>query len=367
MAWHVKPGDTVAEDAVLAEVMTDKASVEIPSPVAGRVVELGGEVGQTLAVGSKLIRLEVAGADETPRGTASRPPAPAAPHAPAHPPRAHRSATSAISAAAAAAAAAAEAPEEAPPARPEPRAQHASPVRPAAETARTSAPPSDRPIASPAVRRRAWELGVDLASVPASGPGGRIMQADLEAHAAAHGKRPLEQRPPAPLAERNDEETIAIVGLRRKIAQKMQESKRRIPHYSYVEEVDVTELEALRARLNQRNQDQAPRLTLLPFLMRAVVLAVRDIPATQCPLRRRSRQAHALRRGPPRHRDADAQWPDGAGGAPCRVARPVVQRGRSRAACRGRALGQGHARGVVRIDHHDHQPRRARRAWSRRR
>ena len=129
------------------------------------------------------------------------------------------------------------------------------------------------------MRRRAWELGVDLASVPASGPGGRIMQADLEAHAAAHGKRPLEQRPPAPLAERNDEETIAIVGLRRKIAQKMQESKRRIPHYSYVEEVDVTELEALRARLNQRKaRASAPRLTLLPFLMRAVVLAVREFP-----------------------------------------------------------------------------------------
>jgi len=244
VAWHVKPGDDVAEDQVLADVMTDKANVEIPSPVVGKVLALGGEVGQTLAVGSELIRIEVAGEgraapapaaarDETPRAAPAAPdPAPAAPRTPA-------------------------------PAAPSP------------------APAGDRPIASPSVRRRAWELNVDLAEVRGTGLGGRIMHGDLDAHANRAGARPV-RSPPPPVAReqapRDDEQRVPVIGVRRKIAQKMQESKRRIPHFTYVEEIDVTELESLRGQLNAKWGSARPRLTLLPFLARAMVLAVRDFP-----------------------------------------------------------------------------------------
>ena len=130
------------------------------------------------------------------------------------------------------------------------------------------------------MRARAWELGIDLATVAASGTAGRIMQADLDAHVARGAPRaqpraqPAAQAAPAPGATQE----IRIVGLRRKIAQKMQESKRRIPHYTYVEEVDVGELEALRAQLNAKWGTQRAHLTLLPFLIRAIVLAVRELP-----------------------------------------------------------------------------------------
>ena len=239
VAWHVKPGDTVAEDQSLADVMTDKASVEIPSPVAGTVLALGGEVGQMLAVGGELIRIETA--------PGRAPPAPEAP-TPATP----RAATAAAPAAAA----------------------------PAVATARPAAAPAARPIASPAVRARAWELGIALRDVQASGTAGRIVHADLDAHLARGGRRaaPAAAAVVAPAAAPGATREIKIVGLRRKIAQKMQESKRRIPHYSYVEEVDVTELEALRARLNAKWGAQRGALTLLPFIARAVVLAVREFP-----------------------------------------------------------------------------------------
>ena len=239
VAWHVQPGDSVAEDQALADVMTDKATVEIPSPVAGRVLELGGEVGQLLAVGAVLIRIEIHGTGDA----VAAPPA-----------------SVAVAASLAPAASS---------------ARSAESTRPAAH---------DRPIASPAVRARAWELGVDLNDVPASGPAGRIMQADLDAHAASGAARsvppsaPGVSRPEAMHATLATQATqsIKIVGLRRKIAQKMQESKRRIPHFTYVEEVDVSELEALRERLNAKWGAQRGHLTLLPFLIRAIVLAVRE-------------------------------------------------------------------------------------------
>ena len=246
VAWHVKPGDEVAEDQALADVMTDKASVEIPSSVAGKVLALGGEVGQMLAVGAELIRIEIGGD------------APAKSAAPA-------AAKPASSPAAPKAAAPAPAPRQRSPATP-----------PAAPTARAAAA---RPIASPAVRARAWDLGIDLHDVAASGTAGRIVQADLDAHVASGAKRtvPRAATPRAAGAPgaTHDEK---IVGLRRKIAQKMQEAKRRIPHFSYVEEVDVTELEALRARLNAKWDAERGHLTLLAFLIRAVVLAVREFP-----------------------------------------------------------------------------------------
>ena len=139
--------------------------------------------------------------------------------------------------------------------------------------------PGDKPIASPAVRRRAWELGIDLAQVAASGAGGRIMQADLDAHLADHGAAHGADTPAvAGLAPRHDEKRVPVVGLRRRIAQRMQDAKRRIPHFTYVEEVDVTELEALRAQLNAKWGAQRGHLTLLPLLLRAMVLAVREFP-----------------------------------------------------------------------------------------
>ena len=238
VAWHVKPGDAVAEDQVLADVMTDKATVEIPSPVAGRVLALGGEIGQMLAVGADLIRIELEGAGEP----AAAPPSPV----PASPPVA----------AVVVAVPAARSVEAAPP------ASHA------------------RPIASPALRARAWELGVDLQDVPASGTAGRIMHGDLDAYVASGALRASPSVLPGPRGAARPEgtHTERIVGLRRRIAQKMQDAKRRIPHFTYVEEVDVGELEALRARLNAKWGAQRGHLTLLAFLIRALVLAVREFP-----------------------------------------------------------------------------------------
>jgi len=249
VAWHVKPGDRVAEDQALADVMTDKATVEIPSPVVGTVLALGGEIGQVMAVGSELIRIEVEGAGNVKEATAAaaRPSAPATITAAASPAVPAMAAT------------------------PPPRETAA------ASAARAARQPGDKPIASPAVRRRAWDLGIELQFVPGSGTAGRITHEDLDAYAArAPGARPANAG--ARYAERNDEEAIPVIGLRRKIAQKMQEAKRRIPHFTYVEEIDVTELEALRAQLNAKWGATRGRLTLLPLLARAIVLAVRDHP-----------------------------------------------------------------------------------------
>ncbi|ABE42240.1 dihydrolipoamide acetyltransferase family protein [Polaromonas sp. JS666] len=249
VAWRVKPGDRVTEDQVLADVMTDKATVEIPSPVVGQVLALGGEVGQVLAVGAELIRIEVEGA-----GAASE----AAPSVLTVP----QDATASMPVVPA----------------PAPASTLTSIPTSIPDAIAPPSPSADKPIASPAVRRRAWELGIDLQQVAASGAGGRIMQADLDAHVAAHGTAPPAVAGSTGLAQRNDEEKVPVIGLRRRIAQKMQESKRRIPHFTYVEEVDVTELEALRARLNAKWGAQRGHLTLLPLLVRAVVLAVREFP-----------------------------------------------------------------------------------------
>ncbi len=136
--------------------------------------------------------------------------------------------------------------------------------------------PGDKPIASPAVRRRAFELGIELQLLHGSGPAGRITHEDLEVYLASRGQ-PTGGAAPR-LRERHGEEAIPIIGLRRKIAQKMQEAKRRIPHFSYVEEIDVTELEALRLQLNAKHAASRGKLTMLPLIARAVVLAVEDFP-----------------------------------------------------------------------------------------
>ena len=250
VVWHVAVGDSIVEDQGLADVMTDKASVEIPSSVAGKVLALGGEVGQMLAVGSELIRIEVEGAAGATTSKATPAPTPSAAPVPALAPT--------------------------PTASPTPTSTRAAaPAAGAPTSARPSAP---RPIASPAVRARAWELGVDLRDVTATGSAGRIVQADLDAHVAGGGTRAKPVSAPRVAGASDAMHDVKIVGLRRKIAQKMQESKRRIPHYTYVEEVDVTEIEALRARLNEKWGAERGRLTLLTFLVRAVVLAVREFP-----------------------------------------------------------------------------------------
>ncbi|QKH39434.1 2-oxo acid dehydrogenase subunit E2 [Achromobacter pestifer] len=265
VAWHVKIGDLVAEDQPLADVMTDKATVEIPAPVVGRVVALGGDVGQVMAVGGELIRLEVEGEGNLKPG-ADAPPAKAAAAPAAAQPAASASAPQAAPAPKAAV-------EVAAPAKPS-----AAPAKPARQApAAVARQPGDKPLASPAVRKRAWDLGIELRYVHGSGPAGRILHEDLDAYLQGQGGG-AQARGGVAYAERNDEENVPVIGLRRKIAQKMAESKRRIPHFSYVEEIDVTELEELRASLNQKWGATRGKLTLLPLLARAMVVALRDFP-----------------------------------------------------------------------------------------
>ena len=251
VAWHVQPGDVVAEDQPIADVMTDKATVEIPSPVAGKVLVLGSAVGQSIAVGSELVKLEVEGEGNLKSNSAQA--------------SAYQAQSAPVSVA-----------KEALPA-PTPVVAPAA-ARPTAAPRAAVVPRTadERPLASPAVRRRALDLGVELRYVHGSGPVGRIGHDDLDAYLAGGGQAPGQGA--SPYVERHGEEQIPVIGLRRKIAQKMQEAKRRIPHFSYVEEVDVTELEALRQQLNKLYGVQRGKLTLLPFLARAMVLALRDFP-----------------------------------------------------------------------------------------
>jgi len=268
VAWNVNVGDNVVEDMNLADVMTDKATVEIPSPVHGKVLALGGKVGDVMAVGSELIRIEVEGAGNVKDGAAA--PAPTTAAAPAAPVAATRAAP-----AQAPVVASAPAPAVAPPA-PTPAPARAAASKGVEKITRAV---GDKPIASPAVRNHAWDLGIDLQYVMGTGTAGRITHEDIERYAAqgtiggtgATGGDPR-------YAQRADEQQIPVIGLRRKIAQKMQDAKRRIPHFTYVEEIDVTELEALRGKLNQKHGATRGKLTMLPFIMRAVVLAVRDFP-----------------------------------------------------------------------------------------
>ena len=231
IAWKVAAGDTVREDAPLVELSTDKAVVEVPSPVSGLVVAVSGKPGDTLAVGSELAVFEVEGALEG-AGVPS-----AAPSArPASP---------------------------APPAPPAPSAPPAAVAAPAPATQDSSLPA--RVMASPATRRRASEIGLDLARVQGTGPGGRIVEADLE----------RAQRGTPGITE------IPVIGVRRVIAQRMSDSKRNAPHFAYVEEVDVTDLEALRVRLNTaRKAAGGESLTYLPFIASALAAALAGFP--QC-------------------------------------------------------------------------------------
>jgi 2-oxoisovalerate dehydrogenase E2 component (dihydrolipoyl transacylase) len=262
VAWRVKVGDEVHEDQVVADVMTDKATVEIPSPVAGKVTSLGAEAGKMMAVGAELIRLEVAGDGNVKPGTAQQAQAVAAKAPVANlPPDLKDDITVENSAPTPAL------PQGGREQSPKPPRATPAPMRPAGE----------KPIASPAVRKRAWDLGIELQFVHGSGPAGRITHEDLDVYLASRGRAPTAGSGGG-LRQRYGEEAIPIIGLRRKIAQKMQEAKRRIPHFSYVEEIDVTELEALRAQLNDKFGAARGKLTLLPLLARAVVLALEEFP-----------------------------------------------------------------------------------------
>jgi 2-oxoisovalerate dehydrogenase E2 component (dihydrolipoyl transacylase) len=216
-AWLVKPGDRVTEEQPMVEMMTDKAAVEVPAPVTGVVVSLGGKPGDSIAVGAELIVFETAAEAAaampavTPAGAATRPPA-------------------------------------------------------------TPAPASaGRVLTSPAIRRRAQEAGIDLTRISGSGPGGRILQSDLDG-------APVPAAPRAAAQALTQE--IPVIGVRRIIAERMSAAVRDIPHFSYVEEVDVTELEALRAHLNGRRAAGEAALTYLPFIVAALTRVLRDFP--QC-------------------------------------------------------------------------------------
>lgn len=252
--WHVEVGQSVLEDQILAAVMTDKATVEIPSPVAGTVVARGVDVGGVLAVGAELVRLEVAGEGDADVAAAPRQAAPAPEAGPKPGPQLPT-----------------------PPAGPA-ESTNAAPVPSIARAAGTSdgapRPPGEKPLASPAVRRRARDAGVDLRFVRGSGPAGRIGHDDLDAFLRGGAKT----APSTARVANTEIETVKVIGLRRRIARKMAESKRRVAHFSYVEEVDVTSLEELRATLNTQEREDRPRLTLMPFLMQALVRAVADFP-----------------------------------------------------------------------------------------
>ncbi|KQZ48545.1 branched-chain alpha-keto acid dehydrogenase subunit E2 [Rhizobium sp. Root149] len=249
----VKPGDLVREDDPIAAVMTDKATVEITSAYSGKVIWIGGEVGKTLAIGSDLIRIEDESAGGDDDGAPSLAPAEAQP-APAS-----TSSTAAQT--------------ESCPLKASPSLKVVE-TRPSALTS-TATPPRAEGVAvlaSPAVRARAKEAGIDLRQVAGSGPAGRITHADLD-HLFQNAGQAQPRNPPRP----ETVETVKVVGLRRMIAKRMSEANATIPHITVVEEVDVTEIEALRVKLNETRGDK-PKLTILPLIAAALVKAKESCP-----------------------------------------------------------------------------------------
>ena len=232
--WFIKVGDNVKEEDIVGTMMTDKAAVEVSSPVSGRVMKLGGEPGDIVAVGAALVVFETdaEAAKADPVGGTSVP-----------------------------------------------IAAEAAPTKAEVAPAKTG-----RVMTSPAIRRRAKEAGIDLHAVPGTGPGGRVTRKDFDAYLAGApvaADRPLERAPSAaPVEDRPETKEIKVIGLRRIIAERMQRATQEIPHFTYVEEIDITELESLRKHLNSKKSDPADRLTLLPFLGLALIRALREFP--QC-------------------------------------------------------------------------------------
>lgn len=262
VAWHVKVGDAVKEDQHLVDVMTDKATVEMTSPVAGKVVSLHGSPGEKATVGAPLAEFEVEGAGNAKAGAAPAPKP--VPKTEAPKPK----------------------PVESKPAPPPHRPAARDSLSPKGGEGRGEGEaPRDfvarkfdgKPMASPAVRNRAHELGVELQFVTGSGPAGRISHEDLDNYVASGG-RAAAAASARGFAKREGQEEIKIIGLRRKIAERMQEAKRHIPHFAYVEEVDMTELESLRQHLNANKFPDQPKLTVLPFLMRSLCHVLPEFP-----------------------------------------------------------------------------------------
>jgi 2-oxoisovalerate dehydrogenase E2 component (dihydrolipoyl transacylase) len=259
VAWRVREGDVVSEDGPLVEMSTEKAVVEVPSPVAGRIVSLIGGPGDVVAVGAELVVFETDIDAALP--TASAVPASTAPAA----------------------------------------------APPAAVAARAAVAASGRVMASPATRRRAREAGINLAAVAGSGPGGRIGKADLEAVLGA-ASAPAARAVPGSRQLRTGVEEIKVIGVRRVIAERMAAATRNIPHFSYVEEVDVTELESLRAHLNSKLAKGAVGYTYLPLLVAALVRVLDDFP--QCNAHYDAERNVVLRHRPV-HVGIATQTPDG--------------------------------------------------------
>jgi 2-oxoisovalerate dehydrogenase E2 component (dihydrolipoyl transacylase) len=254
VAWHVQVGDTIAEDQQIADMMTDKATVEMESPVAGKVIELAGDVGDQVPIGSILAVIETEGADRAaePVGDSSdeRPLADGAVHA---------TPEQAKEIPVVAAAEIAEAPKAAPAPRVEPEVAEKEPTAKA------------HVLASPAVRARARDLGIDLDQVKTAGD--RIRHSDLDAYLLYNGGTVS----PRGAAAARPDETIKVVGLRRKIAENMAEANRRIQHFTLVEEYDVTALEETRQMMNA-DRGSNPKLTLLPFLITALSRGLAEWP-----------------------------------------------------------------------------------------
>lgn len=257
VAWHVKVGDTIHEDQNMVDVMTDKATVEMTSPVSGKVIALHGEPGAMAAVGSALVELEVEGAGNVKANGAATP----------EPKKAQepKSATQAQ-------------------AKPEPKKEDVKPAAAAPASHAVSKPAfatraeGDKPLASPAVRQRARDMGIELQFVPGTGPAGRISHEDLDAYIQSGGRGLGARGTGTVYTQRDGVDEVKVIGLRRKIAESMQNSKRRIPHFAYVEEIDMTELESLRAHLNKTRRADQPKLNVLPFLMRALVKVLPQYP-----------------------------------------------------------------------------------------
>ncbi|HEX3943287.1 MAG TPA: dihydrolipoamide acetyltransferase family protein [Rhizomicrobium sp.] len=262
VAWHVKVGDAIGEDQNLVDVMTDKATVEMTSPVSGKVVSLHGEPGQMAAVGSPLIELEVAGEGNV-KASAAAPEKTEAPETETPKPAAKPETKPE--------------PTKAKPADVVPLHRASKPQREMQTISPAMRKPGDKPVASPAVRERAHELGIELQYVSGSGPAGRVTHQDLDSYIASGCRNAVAARTSG-YAPREGIEEVKIIGLRRKIAEKMQDAKRRIPHFAYVEEIDMTELESLRAHLNATRRKDQSKLNVLPFLMRALVRVLPGFP-----------------------------------------------------------------------------------------
>jgi len=338
VAWHVKPGDVVAEEDVIVEVMTEKASVEVPAPVSGRVVSTSGTPGDMAPVGSGMIVFETddnaavapaaavgaasaggsgtnAGAPAGGSGANAGSSAPAVPQsassqgrqavqaatvaqaasaATATPAsassggagvRSNAGSTSAATGQLSAAASAGGSPGARPPSAPSVAAVGGAKGRSTgngAANGHAHAARAGRVATSPAIRRRAHEAGVDLTQLAGSGPNGRILREDFEAFVSSRSGPKLVRSRPVELRSATEPQTeeIKVIGIRRVIAQRMSEAKRNIPHFAYVEEIDITELESLRRHLNSKIAKGEPSLTYLPFIASALIRVLHDFP--QC-------------------------------------------------------------------------------------